>query len=166
MMGRVGKMGYVRWPATRDRALVRQALDTVRLSEFAGRQISQLSSGQQQRMFIARALAQEAELILMDEPLTGLDLSSQDDIFAIMDTLRGHGVTIMVALHDLKIAAERFDRVMLLNRRLIGLGPPESVFLPERLLTAYGGHLRLVDTGNGLVALGDSCCDDGEHTHA
>jgi len=166
MMGRVGKMGYVRWPAARDRALVRQALDTVRLGELAGRQIGQLSSGQQQRMFIARALAQEAELILMDEPLTGLDLSSQDDIFTIMDTLRGHGVTIMVALHDLKIAAERFDRVMLLNRRLIGLGSPETVFLPERLLTAYGGHLRLVDTGNGLVALGDTCCDDGEHTHA
>lgn len=161
MMGRIGKMGFVRWPTARDRRLVRQALETVRMTEYAGRQISQLSGGQQQRMFIARALAQEAELVLMDEPLTGLDLVSHEDIFSIMNTLRERGVTVIVALHDLKIAAERFDRVMLINRNMIGLGTPDSVFQPEQLLLAYGGHLRLVNTENGVLVLGDSCCGDG-----
>jgi manganese/iron transport system ATP-binding protein len=161
MMGRVGKMGFVRWPTARDRQLVHQALETVRMTEYAGRQISQLSGGQQQRMFIARALAQEAELVLMDEPLTGLDLVSHDDIFSILNSLGEQGVTVIVALHDLKIAAERFDRVMLLNRELVGLGTPEAVFQPEQLLIAYGGHLRLVNTENGVLVLSDSCCGEG-----
>lgn len=166
MMGRVGKIGYARWPSRQDRALTRQALETVGLSDYGGRQIGQLSGGQQQRMFIARALAQEAELMLMDEPLTGLDMPAQEELFAILDALRERGVTVMVALHDLKIAAERFDRVMLLNRRLVGLGSADTIFRPESLLDAYGSHLRLVPTGDGLLALGDSCCDDGEHDHA
>ncbi len=165
MMGRVGKMGYFRWPTTQDWNIVRQSLEVVNLESFSKRQISQLSGGQQQRMFIARALAQEAELVLMDEPLTGLDLTSQEDIFRILDSLRQRKVTVMVALHDLKIAAERFNRVMLLNHRLIGLGAPDEVFQPERLLEAYGGRVRMVSDGEDLLALGDSCCEEGDHHH-
>ncbi len=166
MMGRIAQIGYARWPTTRDWQLVRQVLKTVNLEGFAKRQISQLSGGQQQRMFIARALSQEAQLILMDEPLSGLDMPAQEDIFTIMDALRGQGVTLAVALHDLEIAATRFERVMLLNRRLIGIGPPDEVFSADNLLQAYGGHLRLVPTPDGLAALGDSCCDEGGHPHA
>ncbi len=165
MMGRVGKIGILRLPTMRDREIVRDALRTVHLEEFANRQISQLSGGQQQRMFIARALAQEAELVLMDEPLTGLDLPAQEELFTILDTLRRQGVTVMVALHDLKTAAERFDQIMLLNHRLIALGKPDEVFAPEMLIQAYGGHLRLLPTAQGVLALGDTCCDEGEHDH-
>ncbi|GIV63339.1 MAG: ABC transporter [Bellilinea sp.] len=165
MMGRVGKIGLLHRPGASDRQMVKRALETVGLQELANRQIGQLSGGQQQRMFIARALAQEAELMLMDEPLTGLDLPAQEDLFRILDTLRGQGVTVMVALHDLQTAAERFDRVMLLNRRLVGLGTAEQIFTPEHLLTAYGGHLRLISSQQGLIALGDTCCDEGEHDH-
>jgi manganese/iron transport system ATP-binding protein len=162
MMGRTGKIGLLRWPTRRDRELVRRALADVGLQELAARQISELSGGQQQRMFLARALAQEAELMLMDEPLNGLDVHSQEVIFAILDELRRRGVTIMVATHDLDQAAGRFDRVLLLNRRLLGFGPPQEVFTAEHLLAAYGGHLKLVEGEGQLVALGDTCCDEGE----
>jgi len=166
MMGRIGKLGLFRQPSRQDWKLVRQALEIVRLEGMAKRQIGQLSGGQQQRMFIARALAQEAELMLMDEPLTGLDIESLDDIFNILDHLKADGVTVMVALHDLKIAAERFDRVLLLNHRVVGLGKPDEVFQPEILVRAYRGHLRIIADAEGTVALGDTCCDDGEHNHA
>jgi manganese/iron transport system ATP-binding protein len=166
MMGRIGKLGLFRHPGAEDRKQVSRALEVVKLDHLAKRQIGQLSGGQQQRMFIARALAQEAELMLMDEPLSGLDVNSQDDIFDILDHLKQENVTIMVALHDLKIAAERFDRVMLLNHIIVGLGKPEDVFQTENLIRAYSGHLRIMPAGEGVVALGDTCCDEGEHIHA
>lgn len=164
MMGRIGKLGLFRRPAQADREVVAQALEDVNMTALADRQISELSGGQQQRMFIARALAQEAELMLMDEPLTGLDTHSQEDILRILDVLRGRRVTVLVALHDLKLAAERFDGVLLLNHRLIGIGVPEEVFTPENLAAAYGGPRvwRPVD----LASLDDSCCGEEGHEHA
>jgi manganese/iron transport system ATP-binding protein len=98
----------------------------------------------------------------MDEPLNGVDVQSQEVIFAILDELRQRAVTIMVATHDLDQAADRFDRVLLLNHRLLGFGPPQEVFTAEHLLAAYGGHLKLVEGDGQLVALGDTCCDEGE----
>ncbi len=163
MMGRVGRMGLFRNPRREDHQRVHQALETVNLTDLADRQISQLSGGQQQRMFIARALAQEAELVLMDEPLSGLDVQSQEDVFVILDALRQQEVTVLVSLHDLEIAARHFDPVLLLNRQLVGFGPAVQVLTPENLLHAYSGHLRLVETGEGTLALGDTCCDEGRH---
>jgi manganese/iron transport system ATP-binding protein len=162
MMGRIDKIGLLRWPKKSDWAFVHSSLKDVGLADLADRRINELSGGQQQRMFIARALAQESELMLMDEPLSGLDVTSQEIIFSLLDALRKRGVTVMISTHDLDQAAERFDRVMLLNHRLLGFGPPEAVFNPQNLLEAYGGHLRLVQNGDQLLALGDSCCDDGE----
>jgi ABC-type Mn2+/Zn2+ transport system ATPase subunit len=162
MMGRVGQLGLFRNPKARDRELVNQALEIVRMTHLAKRQISQLSGGQQQRMFVARALAQEAELMLMDEPLTGLDVNSQEEVFGILDRLQRENVTVLVSLHDLKMAAEKFDRVMLLNHVMLALGIPEDVLIPENLVSAYGGHLHLVPTGDGALALGDTCCGDHE----
>lgn len=161
MMGRIGKLKLFHQARARDWEVVRRSLEVVGMTGYAHRQISQLSGGQQQRMFIARALAQEAELMLMDEPLTGLDVPAQEEIFRILQQLHQQGVTVMIALHDLKMAAERFERVMLLQRRLLGLGAPEEVFQPEKLVAAYGGHLHLVATNDGLLALSDSCCDEG-----
>jgi len=163
MMGRVGKLGLFRNPRTRDWKLVQQALQIVSMDHLAKRQINQLSGGQQQRMFIARALAQEAELMLMDEPLTGLDLNSQEEVFNILDELSKKGVTVVISLHDLKMAARRFDRVMLLNKKMLGIGKPGDVLKPENLLAAYGGHLHLVPTDDGMLALGDTCCEDNDH---
>jgi len=165
MMGRVGKMGLFRQRRAQDAEIVHQALEVVRMAHLARRQIGELSGGQQQRMFIARALAQEAELILMDEPLTGLDVNSQEDIFDILESLRQRDVTVMVALHDLKLAAEHFELVMLLNHQLLGFGPPAQVFDSEKLTQAYGGHLHLQPTPDGVLAVGDTCCDKGTLRH-
>jgi manganese/iron transport system ATP-binding protein len=163
MMGRIGKQGLLRRPGRLDWEAVENALEVVNLSELSKRQIGELSGGQQQRMFIARALSQEAELMLMDEPLTGLDIRSQEGILAILDTLRQQRVTVLVALHDLKMAAEQFDAVMLLNRHLIGFGLPETVFSTNNLIAAYGIHR--VSESAGWLAVDEACCGDGHHNH-
>jgi manganese/iron transport system ATP-binding protein len=163
MMGRSAKLGPFNWPRKKDWEVVRRALETVDLLPLASRQIGQLSGGQQQRMFIARALAQEAELMLMDEPLTGLDTPSQESILALLDRLKQANVTVMVATHDLDQAAAHFDRIMLLNRRLIALGAAETVLSVDHLLQAYGGRLKSLD-GQGMLNM-DSCCDEGEHDY-
>lgn len=159
MMGRTRRLGLFRRPARQDWQYVQQCLEVVGMADLAGRQIGELSGGQQQRVFIARALAQEAALMLMDEPLTGLDVRSQEDIFGVLGELRQRNVTVMIATHDLNLAAERFDRVMLLNHHLVGFGPPNVVFTPDKLLAAYGGHMRLINTTDGMAALSDTCCD-------
>lgn len=163
MMGRIGKLGLLRRPARRDWEIIDHALETVHLQDLRNRQINELSGGQQQRMFIARALAQEAELVLMDEPLTGLDTGSQADIFAILNTLQQQRVTVLVALHDLKLAAEHFDIALLLNHSLIGFGAPQQVFSPENLIAAYGSQ-RVSGSVDGLP-LDDTCCGHN-HDHA
>jgi manganese/iron transport system ATP-binding protein len=161
MMGRVGKLGLFHWPRRTDWEQVYSALELVDMMPLAKRQIGELSGGQQQRVFIARALAQEAELMLMDEPLNGLDIKSQEDIFLILEKLRQRQVTVMVATHDLNLAAERFDRLMLLNHQVIGFGQADEVFTPELLNQAYSGHMRLIHTSQGALVISDTCCGQG-----
>jgi manganese/iron transport system ATP-binding protein len=158
MMGRIGKIGWLRWYRRRDRRIVQDSLQRVGMLEYAERQIGELSGGQQQRVFIARALAQEANLLLMDEPFTGVDLPSQDTIMAILDELRAQHITVLVSTHDLTLAVTRFDRVALLNRRLISYGPADLAINSENLVNAYGG--QAVRQGNDFVMVVDqlSCC--------
>ncbi len=140
MMGRVAQVGLFRWPRQRDRQIVHDSLERVNAAHLSRKQIGELSGGQQQRVFIARALAQEAELLLMDEPFSGLDAPSRSAIFHILDALRADSVTVMMATHDLDLAAERFDQIMLLNRHIIAYGSPPTVLQAENLLRAYSGH--------------------------
>lgn len=158
MMGRSAKLGPLNFPHKKDWEHVHHALETVDLADLAMRQIGQLSGGQQQRMFIARALAQEAELMLMDEPLTGLDTPSQEGILELLDRLKQEKVTVMVATHDLDQAATHFDRIMLLNHRIVAFGKPEDVMKTDNLIDAYGGRLRSTKEGNVLAI--DDCCDE------
>lgn len=151
MMGRVGRIGPLRWPGREDKRLVTEALTAVAMRDFAKRHISELSGGQLQRVFIARAIAQQAQIVLMDEPLTGLDVHSQENIYHILDTMQAQGVTVLVATHDLHQAAERFDLVLLLNRTLVGFGLPQSVFTPMLLQQAYGGAVQVLETNHGAV---------------
>lgn len=157
LMGRTRRIGWVRRPGRADRALAFQCLEMVNMEELADRQIGELSGGQRQRAFIARALAQEAELILMDEPLTGLDPQSQSDIFAILQSLGARGVTLMVSTHDLEVASARFGSIMLLNRRMIAFGPSADVMKPAILSETFGGRAR---GGEGKsVTVYDTCCE-------
>ncbi len=162
MMGRIGRMGLFSHPRRRDWESVRTSLDRVDAAHLAKKQIGELSGGQQQRVFIARTLAQEAELLLLDEPLAGLDVPSQQAIFRILETLRPDGVTVLIATHDLNLAAERYDRVMLLNKRIVAFGPGSAVLTAETLLAAYGGHVHRIGE-NGSMLLADSCCGGEEH---
>ena len=164
MMGRVRKIGFFRWPSRQDWAFVRSALDQVGMSEYTERQISALSGGQQQRVFLAQAVAQGAEIVLLDEPLTGLDLPSQEAILTILDGFKRAGVTVLVATHDLNLAAENFDQVLLLNRRVVFYGPPAEALTTKTLSEAYGGHLHRLDH-EGPLLLADTCCEGEEHAH-
>jgi len=164
-MGRTRKIGLFRRPTLADHQAVESALETVNLSNFARRQISQLSGGQQQRMFIARALAQEADLMLMDEPFTGLDTPSQEELFTVLEGLKTQQVTVMIALHDLNLAASSFDRVLLLNRRLIGMGKPSAVFTRDHLRQAYGDRAQAAVADLVIPFMDESCCGE-EEPHA
>ena len=161
MMGRVGRIGLFRRPSSDDWEQVRASLTRVNATHLANKQIGELSGGQQQRVFIARALAQEAELLLLDEPLAGLDMPSQEKIFDALAGLRPDGVTVLVATHDLDLAAERFDRVMLLNRRIVAFDVSSTALTNENLLAAYGGQMHVI---SDEIVLADTCCGHGE-TH-
>ena len=163
MMGRIGQIGLFRWPRRGDWARVESALEQVGMADFAKRQIGELSGGQQQRVFLARALAQEAELLMLDEPLTGLDMPSQQAILGILDELGERGITTLIATHDLSSAAAQFSTMMLINRRLIAYGPPQEVLTHEALTEAFGAHFHLVRDEEGEVILGDAGCAGG-HT--
>ena len=165
MMGRINQMGPFLWPQKSDWDVVNRSLDVVNLGAYANRQISELSGGQQQRMFIARALAQEAELMLLDEPLNGLDVPAQEKILEILNTLKGQQVAVMISMHDLRLAAEQFEQVMLLNKTLLGYGPPEEVFTRELLLNAYQGHLHFIEGDFDTLAIGDECCEGDQHDY-
>ncbi len=158
MMGRVGKIGIFNWPRNKDWDFVNACLAQVNLTDLAYRQIEELSGGQKQRMFIARALAQEAELVMMDEPLNGLDITSQEEVFKIFDILKDQNVSVIVATHDLGLASERFDKAMLLNHNLLGFGKPKDIFSEINLKNAYGNHLQIIDTKEGTMVIDDTCC--------
>lgn len=118
--------------------------------------ISELSGGQQQRVFLARALAQEPHILLMDEPFNGVDRTTQEKIFEILDRLQKMCVTTFVATHDLNLASTRFDLVILLNRRLIAIGPPAQVMRKEIIRQAFGSSA--LDFDNLMVV--DQCCPE------
>jgi manganese/iron transport system ATP-binding protein len=160
MMGRAGRIGLLRRPGRADRVAVRAALAQVELLDLAQRPIGALSGGQQQRVLLARALAQEAEILLLDEPLTGLDLPSQEALLATLNVLREQGITLLVATHDLNQAATRFPLVALVNRRLVGFGPPAQVLTAVNLAGAFGSNVHVVHTDDGDLLVTDTCCDD------
>ncbi len=165
MMGRIAKMGWLKWQRPRDREIVQECLQRVGMLRYTSRQIGELSGGQQQRVFIARALAQEATILLMDEPFSGVDTPSQEAILRILEDLREPRVTVLVSTHDLNLAVERFERMALLNRRLIAYGEPREVIRPQTLAEAYGGQAVWRGEDYAMV-LGDiDCCGEGEHRH-
>lgn len=158
LMGRVKEIGWFRRPGPKDRQAAREALDRVGLADLAHRHISALSGGQQQRAFMARALTQRADVLLLDEPFSGVDVEAQAAIFDILDHLREQNVTVLISTHDLEMATTRFDRLLLLNRRLFANGPAESSLTPERLAAAYGGKLTFWQEGRPVTVTADDCC--------
>lgn len=143
LMGTYGRLGWFRRPGAAERKLAQACLERVGMGEYADRQIGQLSGGQQQRTFLARALAQEADVYFMDEPTAGVDAATEATIFRLLRDLRAEGKTVLVVHHDLRTVPVYFDRVVLLNKRVVASGPTEQVFTPENLRRTYGGRLEL-----------------------
>jgi manganese/zinc/iron transport system ATP- binding protein len=152
LMGTYGRLGWLRRPGRRDRDLARQCLDRVGLAELAERQIGRLSGGQQQRVFLARALAQQADVYLLDEPLAGVDVRSQEQIFRVLAEVRDEGRLVVVVHHDLRTAAEWFDRVALVDMRLVAAGPTAEVLTPDNLRRTYAGRIELLEELGQAVA--------------
>jgi manganese/zinc/iron transport system ATP- binding protein len=152
VMGRYGQIGWFR-PITRThKHAALHCLEQVGIADLAGRQIGQLSGGPQQRVFLARALAQDAPLYLMDEPFAGVDAATEQAIVELLRRLRGEGRTCVVVHHDLHTVSEYFDQLVLLNTRIVAAGATRDVFTHENLRRTYGGRLTLLD--RAATALG------------
>lgn len=144
LMGRYPHLRLFQRPSRTDREIAMQVLREMGMETYQKRQISQLSGGQQQRVFLARALAQDASIYLMDEPLAGVDAATEEVIFQKLKELRDRNKTVVVVHHDLQSVPEHFDRLMLLNLRMIAYGPSETVFTDENLQKTYGGRLNIL----------------------
>ncbi|RYE07127.1 MAG: manganese/iron ABC transporter ATP-binding protein [Hyphomicrobiales bacterium] len=142
MMGRYGHMGPLRIPRPADREAVAAALGRVGMTEFGRRQIGELSGGQRKRVFLARALAQDARVILLDEPFTGVDVTTEEAIVALLRKLRDEGRLMLVSTHNLGSVPEFCDRTVLLKGTVLAHGPTAEVFTQENLQLAFGGTLR------------------------
>jgi len=142
MMGRYGHMGWLRRPSAQDRTLVDAALARVGMTDFRSRQIGELSGGQKKRVFLARALAQEGQVILLDEPFTGVDVTTEEAIVKLLTELRDEGRVMLISTHNLGSVPEYCDHAILINRRVLCSGPTAQVFTQANLEEAFGGVLR------------------------
>jgi len=151
MMGRYGHMNIFRHAKQKDHQMVEMALSRVGMESFRERQIGELSGGQKKRVFLARALAQESQIVLLDEPFTGVDVKTEEQIMALLREMRSEGKVILVSTHNLGSVPEFCDRAVLINRTILASGTTKSVFTQENLQLAFGGVLRrFVLTGKQL----------------
>jgi manganese/iron transport system ATP-binding protein len=155
VMGLARQVGWLRLPNRHHYQEAFRALERVGLPEYANRQIGELSGGQKRRVFIARALAQGASILLLDEPFSGVDAVAQQSLFEILDHLREEGVTVVLATHDLNLVATHFDLLLVLNKRLFAYGKPEDVFKPEIMASAFGSQMAVWHSNGGIIALTD-----------
>ena len=147
MMGRYGHMNFLRVPSRTDRRKVDEALERVGMSEYRTRQIGELSGGQKKRVFLARALAQEGRIILLDEPFTGIDVTTEAAIIDLLRELRADGHLMLVSTHNLGTVPDYCDQVVLIDRTVLAAGPTEEVFTQKNLERTFGGVLRNFELG-------------------
>jgi manganese/iron transport system ATP-binding protein len=145
MMGRYGHMNFLRMPSRADRYKVDEALERVGMSEYRSRQIGELSGGQKKRVFLARSLAQEGRIILLDEPFTGVDVKTEAAMIGLLRELRATGHLMLVSTHNLGSVPDFCDEVVLINKTVLAAGPTAQVFTQANLERAFGGVLRHFD---------------------
>lgn len=154
LMGTYGRLGWFRRPGKGERQWAMECLERMGLGALANRQIGQLSGGQQQRTFLARALAQKADVYFMDEPMAGVDAATEAAIFQLLRSLEAEGKTVIVVHHDLRTVPRYFDQVLLMNMRLIASGPTEETFTAENLRKTYGARLAILDAAGEAMKAG------------
>lgn len=142
MMGRYGHMSFLRIPSKEDKRQVDLALERVNMLDFKHRQIGQLSGGQKKRVFLARALAQQGKVLLLDEPFTGVDVKTENAIIDLLKDLRDEGHLILVSTHNLGSVPEFCDQVVLINQTVLAFGETKTTFTPQNLMMTFGGALR------------------------
>lgn len=141
MMGRYGYMNFLRRPQPQDRQIVRQSLERLQMWELRDRQIGELSGGQKKRAFLARALAQQGNILLLDEPFTGVDIKTEKAMIDLLLELRAAGHTILISTHDLSSITTFCDQVVLINRTILAYGETSEVFTEENLSRTFGGSV-------------------------
>ncbi|MCA9915661.1 MAG: metal ABC transporter ATP-binding protein [Anaerolineae bacterium] len=151
LMGRARRNRWLPWSRRTDHEHVQQILEQLSLTSIAQRQIGELSGGQKRRVFIARALAQETQVLLMDEPFNGVDTSAEQEIMNALDMLTAQKITILLSTHDMGKAARDFDRVALLKHTLLAYDTPENVMRPEVLRKAYGSAMTVFQNGDETI---------------
>jgi ABC-type Mn2+/Zn2+ transport system ATPase subunit len=156
MMGRYARLGFGRQPGAADRERVAAALETVGMADAVDRQIGALSGGQRRRVFLARAIAAEPELYLLDEPVTGVDATTQEELMDVLEAEARAGKTVIATTHDLICAAQRFHEAAFLNGRLVAQGPAELVLDQKLLSETYGGHVLVLPGDGGRLVLDDA----------
>jgi ABC-type Mn2+/Zn2+ transport system ATPase subunit len=157
MMGRYPLIGWARRPGATDREHVARALATVGMEPHADRQIGALSGGQRRRVFLARAIAADPDLYLLDEPVTGVDAVTQEDLMDVLESEARSGKTVIATTHDLLCAAQRFQQAALINGRLVAQGPANLVLDQKVLAETYGGHVLILQAdGGSALALDDA----------
>lgn len=142
LMGRYGKMGFLRTPKRVDRDAVTNALIRVNMTDYRKRQIGELSGGQRKRVFLARALAQDGKVILLDEPFTGIDVKTEETIIKLLREMRDEGRVVVVSTHNLGSVPEFCDHTVLVKQTVLAFGPTKTTFTQENLELAFGGVLR------------------------
>ena len=161
MMGMVRQVGWLRRAGRDQWTAVDAALERVGMADLGKRQIGDLSGGQRRRVFIARALAQQANVLLLDEPFSGVDTGTQSSLMDTLEALNRDGLTILLSTHDLALAFSRFPRVLALNRHLIAYGTAAEVYQPDVLSRLYGGQLATWQDGQQVMVFVDNhhCAD-------
>lgn len=142
MQGRYGYLNFLRLPKAEDKRKVQEAMERVGIAHLAQRQIGELSGGQKKRVFLARALAQQSKIILLDEPFTGVDVKTEDAIVDLLGQLRAQGHLILVSTHNLGMVPDFCDQVVMINRTVLAAGRTEHTFNQHNLELAFGGVLR------------------------
>ena len=156
MMGRYARLGFGRRPGAIDRERVLAALETVGMAGATNRQIGALSGGQRRRVFLARAIAADPELYLLDEPVTGVDATTQEELMDVLEAEARAGKTVIASTHDLICAAQRFHQAAFVNGRLVATGPAEMVLDQQLLSDTYGGHVLVLPGDGGRLVLDDA----------
>lgn len=147
MMGRYGHMNWLRMPSKQDHQKVEEALSRVGMQEYSKRQIGELSGGQRKRVFLARALAQDGQVILLDEPFTGVDVQTEERIISLLGELRNEGRVMLVSTHNLGSVPAFCDHTILVKGTVLAYGPTETTFTHHNLEQAFGGVLRYITLG-------------------
>lgn len=166
LMGSYARLGLFGRPNAKDRELARWALQQVNMLDRRDTQIAQLSGGQQQRVFLARALVQQGKIMILDEPLNGVDAATQETILRLLDDFRRDGGSVLMATHDLDTAARVSDDLLAINRTVIAFGPTSQVFTPTVLARTYGGRIMHThDTHNIMIGESGPVSVNPEHSH-